>query len=111
MRKDTKARDFSSGTKRIIAARDQYDGWTCCIYCGRPAPSENPTAFSNAHYISRAQGGLGIPENGLTLCQECHRKYDQTTARKGMRDFFREYLKGKYFDWKEENLIYRKEKL
>lgn len=108
MRKDTKARDFDQNAKTAISERDSIDGWPCCINCGRPAPAENPTAFSNAHFISRAQGGLGIQENGLTLCPECHRKYDQTTARKEMRELFREYLKSKYQDWDESKLYYRR---
>lgn len=56
MRKDTRARDFDSKAKTAIAERDSVDGWSCCIYCGRPAPGK--TAWSNAHYISRAQGGM-----------------------------------------------------
>ena len=108
MRKDTKARDFDQNAKTAISERDSFDGWPCCINCGRPSPQGEPTAFSNAHFIPRAQGGLGIPENGLTLCPECHRKYDQTTARKGMREFFREYLKPKYQDWDEAKLYYRR---
>ena len=107
MRIDTKARDFDQNAKTAISERDSIDGWPCCIPCG-PAPQGKPTAFSNAHFISRAQGGLGIPENGLTLCPECHRKYDQTTARKEMREFFREYLKSKYQDLDESKLYYRR---
>lgn len=108
MRKDTKARDFDQNAKTAISERDSIDGWPCCIYCGMPAPHGKTTAFSNAHFIPRAQGGLGIPENGLTLCPECHRKYDQTTARKEMQEFFREYLKSKYQDWDESKLYYRR---
>lgn len=106
MRNDTKARDFDRKAKVEIAVRDSIYGWPCCVFCGADAPSE--LAWSNAHYISRAQGGLGIPENGLTLCPLCHRKYDQTTARNEMRDFFRDYLKERYPGWDEEKLIYRK---
>ena len=106
MRKDTKARDFDRKTKIAISERDSTDGWPCCVYCGAAAPA--PLAWSNAHYIARSQGGLGIPENGLTLCPECHRRYDQTTARAQMREFFREYLKSKYEYWNEGDLIYRK---
>ncbi len=81
-------------------------GWPCCVHCGAAAPA--PLAWSNAHFIARSQGGLGIPENGLTLCPECHRRYDQTTAREEMRGFFREYLQQKYPDWDETKLYYRK---
>lgn len=106
MRKDTKARDFDSKAKQAISERDSIDGWPCCVNCGAAAPG--PLAWSNAHFISRAQGGLGIPENGLTLCPACHRKYDQTTARREMRNFFREYLKSKHPGWDESKLYYRR---
>ena len=108
MRKDTKARDFDRSAKVEISRRDSIDGWPCCVFCGLAAPAE--LAWSNAHFISRAQGGLGIQENGLTLCPECHRRYDQTTARAEMRGYFREYLSEHYEEWSEEALIYRKER-
>ena len=106
MRKDTKARDFDRKAKVAISQRDSIDGWPCCVFCGLAAPSE--LAWSNAHFISRAQGGLGIPENGLTLCPECHRQYDQSIARAEMREYFREYLSELYDNWSEDALIYRK---
>lgn len=106
MRKDTKARNFDRKAKLAISERDSIDGWPCCVYCGLAAPA--PLAWSNAHFIARSQGGLGIPENGLTLCPECHRRYDQTTARNEMREYFREYLAGKYPDWDETKLYYRR---
>ena len=109
MRKDTKARDFDRKAKLAIMHRDTVEGWPCCVFCGAAAPSEESPVWSNAHYISRAQGGLGIPENGLTLCPICHRKYDQTTARFEMRGYFREYLSEHYENWSEDALIYRKE--
>lgn len=107
MRKDTKARDFDRKAKKAIAERDSINGWPCCVNCGAAAPAE--LAWSNAHFISRAQGGLGIPENGLTLCPECHRQYDQTTARPRMREYFREYLRSMYPSWNEAELTYRKD--
>ena len=106
MRKDTKARDFDRNTKYAIANRVSINGWPCCVYCGAAAPAE--LAWSNAHYIARSQGGLGIPENGLTLCPSCHRRYDQTTERMGMREYFREYLREHHDEWSEEALTYRK---
>ena len=108
MHKDTKTRDFDRKAKESIAERDSIDGWPCCVYCGLAAPS--PLVWSNAHFIARSHGGLGIPENGLTLCPECHRRYDQSTDREQMREFFREYLKERYENWSEDALIYRKER-
>lgn len=108
MRKDTKARDVPKKVKEAVAERDSFDGWPCCINCGQPAPSDSRLAFSNAHFISRAQGGLGVEKNILTLCPLCHKKYDQTTSREIMREYFRECLKTKYPDWKEGELYYRK---
>lgn len=107
MRKDTKARSFRREVKFAIAERDSIDGWPCCVFCGAAAP--DVLAWSNAHYISRAQGGLGIEENGLTLCPICHRKYDQTMARMEMRGYLREYLMDHYEGWNEESLYYRKD--
>ena len=106
MHKDTKARDFDRKAKEAISKRDSIDGWPCCVYCGLASPT--PLAWSNAHFIARSQGGLGIPENGLTLCPECHRRYDQSTDRKQMREFFRDYLKSHYEYWNEDVLVYRK---
>lgn len=108
MRKDTKARDFDQKTKIAIMHRDSFDGWPCCVNCGTPAPSNISPVWSNAHFISRAQGGLGVEQNGLTLCPACHRQYDQTTERPRLREYFREYLMDHYRGWAEEDLYYRK---
>lgn len=107
MRKDTKARDFDRKAKESIAERDSIQDWPCCVRCGAAAPAQ--LAWSNAHFISRAQGGLGIPENGLTLCPLCHRRYDQSTHRKKDREFYKQYLMSKYPDWDENKLYYRKD--
>lgn len=106
MNKRTIALDIPPQVKKAVADRDSIDGHPCCVYCGKPAPTENPLAFSNAHYISRGQGGLGIEQNILTLCWECHLRYDQSEYREEMRAFFREYLSSTYPNWNEEKLIY-----
>lgn len=109
MHKDTKARAIPMTVKRAVAERDSCDDWPCCLYCGTPAPPEALWAFSCAHFIPRSQGGLGIEENILTLCPECHRRFDQTTQRSKMIPYFAEYLKTKYPDWDESQLVYRKD--
>lgn len=95
--KRAKACDIPIEVKEKVFERDGY-----CVFCG------NPNANPNAHYISRAHGGLGIEQNILTLCQVCHDRYDKTTDRKQMREFFKKYLQGKYAEWNEDNLIYKK---
>ena len=107
MRIDTMARSIPKAVKLRVAERDSIDGWPCCINCGRPTP-DGGTEWSNAHYISRAQGGLAIEENILTLCPDCHHDFDQTTKREEMRPYFRAYLMEHYPDWDESELIYRK---
>ena len=99
MNKRTKALMIPQGVKEAVYKRDGG----CCVYCG--SPSGEP----NAHFISRSQGGLGISRNILTLCPNCHRKYDATHNRKEMREFFRKYLKSKYREWDEEALVFRRE--
>lgn len=108
MNKRTKALGISIAVKEAVAERDSYDGHPCCILCGLPAPVNNRLAFSNAHYINRAQGGLGREDNILTLCPVCHRRYDQSTDRANLRLFFKRYLKDNYPEWSEENLVYKK---
>lgn len=99
MRKETKAVKIPRSVKGKVWERDGY----CCVWCG------NSQSAPVAHFIPRVHGGLGVEENILTLCTDCHYKYDHTTARGEMMQFFRLYLNNKYPDWKEEDLIYRKE--
>lgn len=90
--------------KRKVARRDQIDGWTCCILCG------SPQGLPEAHYISRANGGLGIEQNIVTLCRRCHNIYDNGT-REQREEFgaqIRGYLKTIYPDWDESKLRYKK---
>lgn len=105
----TKSLEIPMKVKKAVAKRDSYGGWTCCIFCGTPAPTENPLAFSNAHYIARSQGGLGVEENILTLCPYCHASFDNGENRATMKVIFKCYLKSKYSDWDEKNLVYKKE--
>ena len=95
--KRTKALEIPKYVKERVFERDGG----CCVWCGNIG---NP----NAHYISRAQGGLGIEENILTLCWPCHLRYDASSDRERMREYFREYLSSKYEGWNESKLIYRR---
>lgn len=95
MNRRTKALAISPAVKKAVYERDNG----MCVWCGKPG---DPVA----HYISRAQGGLGIEENILTLCSECHRRYDQSHHRQDMWEVFREYLMENYPGWDEKDLIY-----
>jgi 5-methylcytosine-specific restriction endonuclease McrA len=107
--KRTKALEIPKAVKERVAERDSFDGHPCCLLCGSPAPVNNRLAFSCAHYISRAQGGLGVEENVVTLCPDCHiNRYDQGSEREQIRAFLRVYLEEKYPNWNEEKLIYKK---
>ena len=98
MRKSTKACDIPPKVKERVWDRDRG----CCIVCG------NPSATPSCHYIARSQLGLGIEQNIVTLCAKCHYNYDHTTRREEYREYIRNYLKGKYPEWNEESLVYKK---
>lgn len=100
--KRSKACDIPKKVKQAVWERDDH----CCIICG------SPYAMPNAHYISRAHGGLGVEENIVTLCQNCHFAYDNSAQRQYLKKCIRQYLIKIYGeDWKEENLVYKKENL
>jgi hypothetical protein len=102
--KRAKACDITQAVKDRVWERDKH----CCILC------DCNRAKPNAHFISRAHGGLGIEQNVITLCtyagNNCHHIYDNGTEeqRSAMRGRIRQYLKDHYPDWDESKLIYRK---
>ena len=68
MSKRSKACEIPPKVKEIVWNRDNQR----CISCGIWVPK----TFANAHFIKRSQGGLGIPENIVTLCSKCHYEED-----------------------------------
>jgi len=94
----SKACDISKAVKNTVWERDGHK----CVICG------NPAAMPNAHYIPRSHGGLGIEENIVTLCIECHNAYDNSSLRPWYHDKIRDYLKSKYPGWDENELVYHK---
>lgn len=66
MHKLTKSTTISAKVKKEVWQRDGHR----CIACG------SSNASPNAHVVSRAHGGLGVVKNIVTLCPECHRKFD-----------------------------------
>ena len=97
MRKETKATMISDETRRIVWQRDQG----ICIFCKRAGRAE-------AHIVRRSQGGLGIPENIVTACRECHRALDEGRDRKYYQAKAEAYMRSHYPNWDRKNLTYRK---
>lgn len=93
----TKACEISKKTKLIVYERDGG----CCIFCGK-------IGLPEAHVIPRSHGGLGCPENIITVCRSCHDKLDNSTERKKMLFFAIKYLKRFYPEWKKEDFIFDK---
>lgn len=98
MHRRTKALKIPREVKERVLDRDGE----CCVLCGIWG------GLPNAHFIARSQGGLGVEENIVTLCPECHRQYDNSADRKQIREQLREYLKSKYNNWDEKKLYYKK---
>lgn len=99
--KRTKELGIAKKTKLIVWERDNHR----CIFCGRLVPWN----LANSHFIKRSHGGLGIERNILTNCEECHRKFDDTTDREKMWEYAERYLMSKYKDFDIRDLIYKKD--
>ena len=97
----SKACDISAKVKATVWERDKHR----CVVCW----SNN--AFPNAHaLLSRAHGGRGIEQNVVTLCQECHRKYDQGTKQEHdlIYEIIIKYMQKQYKGLKISDVIYQK---
>ena len=97
--KRSKACDITQAVKKKVWERDNGQ----CIIC------HSPYAMPNAHFIPRSKGGLGIEQNIVTLCQNCHHNFDNTSQRLYYYTYVKDYLQVKYgAEWNEEKLIYKK---
>ena len=96
MKKRTKALSIRPSVRADVLERDRY-----CILCGR-------RGIPNAHFISRAQSGLGIKENIVTLCPECHHRYDHTADRPKLKQVIKEYLDDFYPNFSDKDRVYKK---
>lgn len=94
----SKACDISARVRLRVTCRDNME----CVICHRPGN------LQVAHYIPRSQGGLGIEENLVLLCVECHQAYDNGDKRKESGEFIKRYLSWNYPDWDESKLKYDK---
>lgn len=96
----TKATNIPQAVKVKVYQRDRQR----CVMCGKWVEPR----FACAHVIPRSKGGLGIEQNIVTLCMECHYKYDSTTDRKVIREMLVRHLRQFYPDWQEHDMIYTK---
>lgn len=97
MHRRTKALQISAKTKKNVYERDGG----LCIFCHRPG---DPVA----HVVARSHGGLGIEQNIVTACAECHRMLDNSTERQSMLEHAKLYLRAKYGVWSAEECTYKK---
>ena len=91
---------ISKKVKMAVWERDRYR----CIICG------SPYGQPNAHVIPRSKGGLGVEKNIVTLCFNCHRKFDQgiKEEREGIREYIDYYLSCFYGEIDKDEVIYKK---
>ena len=104
--KRARATDIPMSVKEKVWERDNHR----CVVCGNTY-----NVMPNAHYISRTKGGLGIEQNIVTLCtlltkNKCHHRYDNGTKEEHelIGNKIKNYLKSKYPDWNENDIIYKK---
>ena len=100
MNRRTRATGIPKKVKHKVYKRDREH----CVLCGRYALPE----WACAHYIARSHGGLGVEQNILTLCPDCHMRYDNTVERGMIKIVLAAYWQSKYDDWDERNLVYDK---
>lgn len=60
------------------------------------------------HIVPRSHGGLGVEKNIITLCQDCHRKYDTSPNRSEMSREFTRYLESFYGPITKKDVVYDK---
>lgn len=95
--KRTKAVAITPKVRQAVEERDNYS----CIFCGQRGRGE-------AHLVSRAQGGLGVEENIVTVCRQCHNEMDNGLLTQIYREKAEAYLRGIYPDWDRDKYIYKK---
>lgn len=100
MHKMTKATRITPKVKEAVKIRDRG----MCVLCERPG---DPVA----HVVRRSQGGMGVEQNIVCLCPQCHRDFDEGRAEFRQSAYVRivAHLKGFYPDWNRDDMIYRKQ--
>lgn len=89
---------FLNDVLREVLKRDNEK----CIVCGE---KHN---LQITHYISQTRLGLYIPENLVVLCLKCRLDCCNAKKHKEHKEFIKNYLKSKYPDWDEKNIVFKK---
>lgn len=97
-----KSTSIPKEVKKIVYERDGH----CCVFCGVPVEPY----FANAHVVPRSRGGLGIVENIVTLCPNCHHDMDHSVKRGVMLATVRVYLRYLYPNYDTTPLVFEKGK-
>lgn len=93
----TKATGISKKVREEVLKRDNHH----CIICG----NHN---VQIAHYVSRARLGMGIAQNLVCLCLNCHYQFDNGSYHNEIKKAIKDYLRQNYPDWNENKLTYTK---
>lgn len=113
MHRQTKLTAIPASVKAAVARRDCSGGRPAtCIICGVPGAPV-------AHCVRRSQGGMGVEQNIVTLCNECHYAHDEGLfmrrlcplgfeTQQDVQEYVKDYLRGHYLGWTEESITYRK---
>lgn len=94
----TKACGISPAVKRAVAERDGG----ICVVCGRNV------GLPEGHYIPRSKMGLGIEENIVCICPECHDKQHARGCGELVRRRMKEHLDRFYPGFPDEDRVYHK---
>jgi len=99
----TKSLDVSPKVRKAVYKRDSIDDYPNCVTCG------NPGYHDMSHIVKRSKSGLGIPENLINQCRECHEKME--SGDEGLMQRAQEHLKHYYPGWTidSEELRYKRE--
>ena len=97
----TIATSIPKSVKEIVWERDNHK----CILCHKYVPLE----CACCHFIPRSQGGLGIPENIFTACNNCHSEQDNGLNTLELEAKVEKYLQEYYgSNWDKDRIIYKK---
>lgn len=110
MHRQTKSTSIPPAVKASVDRRDH----STCIICGAPGAPV-------CHCVRRSQGGMGIEQNIVSMCNECHFSHDEGLFMRRLRplgfetqqnvqEYVKNYLRSIYPNWTEESVKYHKYK-